>query len=88
MFGWINDGLYAVLNWIQSWAGYWGLAIIIFTIMVRLCLTPLDIKSRVSMRKTQKLAPQQQALQKDTAYLLRKQNAFLQEKAPEGNRAR
>ena len=75
MFGWINDGLYAVLNWIQSWAGYWGLAIIIFTILVRLCLTPLDIKSRASMRKTQKLQPQLQALQKKYANDKEKLNA-------------
>jgi YidC/Oxa1 family membrane protein insertase len=40
---------------------------VVFTIMVRLVLTPLDFKSRVSMRKTQKLAPQQQALQKKYA---------------------
>ena len=53
MFQWINDALYAVLNWIQSWAGAWGIAIILFTVMIRLCLTPLDIKSRVSMWKTQ-----------------------------------
>ena len=75
MFGWINDGLYAVLNWIQSWAGYWGIAIILFTIMVRLCLTPLDIKSRASMRKTQKLQPQLQALQKKYANDKEKLNA-------------
>ena len=88
MFGWINDGLYAVLNWIQSWAGYWGIAIILFTIMVRLCLTPLDIKSRASMRKTQKLQPQLQALQKDVHYLLKKQGALKNPDAREGNRAR
>ena len=62
MFQWINDGLFAVLSWIQSWAGSWAIAIIIFTIMVRTALTPLDIKSRASMRKTQKLQPQLAAL--------------------------
>jgi len=67
MFQWINDGLYAVLNWIQSWSGAWGIAIIIFTIMVRTALTPLDIKSRAGMRKTQKLQPQIVALQKKYA---------------------
>ena len=67
MFQWINDGLFAVLSWIQSWAGSWAIAIIIFTIMVRTALTPLDIKSRASMRKTQKLQPQLQALQKKYA---------------------
>ena len=75
MFGWINDGLYAILNWIQSWSGAWGIAIIIFTVMVRLCMTPLDIKSRASMRKTQKLQPQLQALQKKYANDKEKLNA-------------
>ncbi len=63
----MNQFFYNVLQWISSWAGSWGLAMIIFTILIRLILTPLDIKSRVSMRKTQKLAPQQQALQKKYA---------------------
>lgn len=40
---------------------------VVFTILVRLVLTPFDIKSRVSMRKTQKLQPQQMALQKKYA---------------------
>ena len=75
MFGWINDGLYAILNWIQSWSGAWGIAIILFTIMVRLALTPLDIKSRASMRKTTKLQPQLQALQKKYANDKEKLNA-------------
>ena len=35
--------------------------------MIRLVLTPLDIKSRVSMRKTSKLQPQLTALQKKYA---------------------
>jgi YidC/Oxa1 family membrane protein insertase len=40
---------------------------VVFTVMIRLVLTPLDIKSRVSMRKTTKLQPQMQALQKKYA---------------------
>ena len=75
MFQWINDGLFAVLSWIQSWAGSWAIAIIIFTIMVRTALTPLDIKSRASMRKTQKLQPQLAALQKKYANDKEKLNA-------------
>ena len=67
MFGWINDGLYSILNWIYSWVGNWGWAIVVFTVMVRLVLTPLDIKSRVSMRKTTKLQPKMQELQKKYA---------------------
>jgi YidC/Oxa1 family membrane protein insertase len=40
---------------------------VVFTLMIRLVLTPLDLKSRVSMRKTTKLQPQLQALQKKYA---------------------
>ena len=65
--GGINQALYSFLGWIQQGVGSWGVAIIIFTIIVRLVLTPLDIKSRVSMRKTSKLQPQLQALQKKYA---------------------
>ncbi len=71
----INDALYSFLNWINSWVGGWGLSIIVFTIMVRLALTPLDIKSRAGMRKTQKLQPQLQALQKKYANDKEKLNA-------------
>ena len=59
----MNDFLFSILAWIQSWVGSWGWSMVVFTILVRLVLTPFDIKSRVSMRKTQKLQPQQMALQ-------------------------
>ena len=71
----MNEFLYNILAWIQSWAGNWGLAMIIFTVMIRLVLTPLDIKSRVSMRKTTKLQPQLNALQKKYANDKEKLNA-------------
>ena len=63
----MNEFLFNILAWINSWVGSWGWAMVVFTIMVRLVLTPLDIKSRVSMRKTSKLQPQVQALQKKYA---------------------
>jgi len=63
----MNDFLFNILAWIRSWVGSWGWAMVVFTIMVRLVLTPLDIKSRMSMRKTTKLQPQMQALQKKYA---------------------
>ena len=71
----MNDFLYNILAWIQGLVGNWGLAMIVFTIMIRLVLTPLDIKSRVSMRKTTKLQPQLQALQKKYANDKEKLNA-------------
>ena len=75
----MNDFLFNILAWIRSWVGSWGWSMVVFTIMVRLVLTPLDIKSRVSMRKTQKLAPKQQALQKKYANDKEKLNAKMAE---------
>ena len=63
----MNDVLYSILAWINSWVGSWGWSMVVFTLMIRLVLTPLDLKSRVSMRKTTKLQPQLQALQKKYA---------------------
>ena len=59
----MNDFLFSILSWINSWVGSWGWSMVVFTIMIRLVLTPLDVKSRVSMRKTTKLQPMQAALQ-------------------------
>ena len=71
----MNQFFYNVLGWINSLVGSWGVAMIIFTILIRLLLTPLDFKSRVSMRKTQKLQPQLMALQKKYANDKEKLNA-------------
>ena len=71
----MNDFLYNILAWINSWVGSWGWSMVVFTVMIRLVLTPLDIKSRVSMRKTTKLQPQMQALQKKYANDKEKLNA-------------
>ena len=71
----MNDFLYNILAWIQGWVGSWGWTMVVFTVMIRLVLTPLDIRSRVSMRKTQKLQPQLQALQKKYANDKEKLNA-------------
>ena len=71
----MNDFVYSILAWIQSWVGSWGWSIVVFAILIRLVLTPLDFKSRVSMRKTTKLQPQLQALQKKYANDKEKLNA-------------
>ena len=63
----MNDLFYNFLAFIKGLVGNWGVAMIIFTILIRAALTPLDMKSRVGMRKTQKLQPQLQALQKKYA---------------------
>ena len=71
----MNEFLFNILAWIRSWVGNWGWSMVVFTVMIRLVLTPLDIKSRVSMRKTTKLQPQMQALQKKYANDKEKLNA-------------
>ena len=71
----MNDLLFNILAWIRSWVGNWGWAMVVFTLMIRLVLTPLDIRSRVSMRKTTKLQPQLAALQKKYANDKEKLNA-------------
>ena len=71
----MNEFLYNILAWINSWVGSWGWSMVVFTVMIRLVLTPLDIKSRVSMRKTTKLQPQLQVLQKKYANDKEKLNA-------------
>jgi len=63
----MNDFLFGILEWINGWVGNYGWAMIVFTVLIRLVLTPLDVKSRISMRKTSKLQPQLAALQKKYA---------------------
>ena len=63
------------LNWINGWVGNYGWSIVLFTLFVRLVLLPLDIKSKKSMRATQKIQPKLNALQKKYANDKEKLNA-------------
>ena len=60
----INEFLYNVLVAINGVVGNYGVAIIIFTILVRLICMPFDYKSRKGMRKMQVLQPKINELQK------------------------
>ena len=53
----------SILEWIFSWVGNYGWAVVVFTLAVRLVLLPLDIKSKKSMRAMAKVQPKVQALQ-------------------------
>ena len=57
----------SILDAIGSLVGNHGLAVILFTILIRLVLLPFDYKSRKSMRRMEKVNPQLQALQKKYA---------------------
>lgn len=55
------------LNGINSVLGNYGWSVMVFTLFVRIILFPFDYKSRVSMRKTAKVQPEMQRLQKKYA---------------------
>ena len=63
----MNEALFNFLSWINSWVGNWGWAMVVFTVLIRLVLTPIDIRSRAGMRKTQLIQPKLNELQKKYA---------------------
>ncbi len=63
----MTDFFTSILNWIQSFAGNYGWSIVLFTVLVRLILLPLDYKNRKGMRKMQKIQPEINKLQKKYA---------------------
>ena len=56
-----------LLMWINKLVGNYGWSIVVFTLLIRLVLLPLDIKSKKSMRQISKIQPKLQALQKKYA---------------------
>ena len=73
----INFGMFRVivvpllqsLNWVHSYVGNYGWAILILTIFINLVLFPLNHKSVVSMRKMQEIQPETKAIQERYAKL-------------------
>ena len=56
-----------LLNWINGIVHNYGWSVVLFTLVIRMVLLPLDIKSKKSMRQISKIQPQMQALQKKYA---------------------
>ncbi|MBI3597317.1 MAG: membrane protein insertase YidC [Nitrospirae bacterium] len=61
---WIAKPLFHILQFLHSFTGNYGVAIILLTIGVRILFIPLTHKSYRSMKDMQALQPQLQALQK------------------------
>ncbi len=64
-YGWLTviaAPLFWVLQWIYGWAGNWGVAIIILTILIKLLFYPLSEASYRSMAKMRVVAPKLQRL--------------------------
>ena len=69
----------SILSWLHNLVGNYGVAVILFTLLVRIVLFPFDYKSRKSMRKTAKLQPKMAVLQKKYANDREKLNRKMQE---------
>ena len=75
----MNDFLKAILDGIHTLIPSYGWSIVAFTLLIKLCLLPLDYKSRVGMRKMSALAPKQAELQKKYRHDQEKLNRKMQE---------
>ena len=53
-----------ILRWIYDWCKSFGWAIILFTLLTRLVLLPLNIRSKVGMAQMQTLQPKMKELEK------------------------
>ena len=71
----------SILEWIYGIVGNYGVAVVIFTLLIRTILTPLEISSRKGMRKMSEIQPKLNALQqkygKDQAKLQQKQQELM-----------
>ncbi len=70
-FGWLLGQLYQLTN-------NYGVAMILFAVLVQLVLLPINAKSRKSMMKMSRLTPLQQEIQRKYADDPQRQNAELQ----------
>lgn len=65
-YGWftfIAKPAFLLLDWLYSFIGNWGFAIVALTIIIRIVLFPLTYKGMVSMNKLKELAPRMKEIQ-------------------------
>ena len=65
-WGWfyfLTRPMFAFLFFLFQWTGDFGIAILLATVIVRVCLLPLTLKSMFAMHKMSALQPQMKALQ-------------------------
>lgn len=75
----MNELLKSILDGIYGFIGSYGLSVVLFTLLIKCCLLPLDYKSRKGMRKMSTLAPKQAELQKKYGHDQEKLNRKMQE---------
>lgn len=59
---WFAKSLLRLLNWFYGFIPNYGIAIILLTVVVRVVMFPLTLKSMKSMKKMQQLAPEMEEL--------------------------
>ena len=59
----VSIALSKVMRWMHNISGSWGLAVILLTIFVRLCLWPIHAKSTMTMKRMGLLGPVMKELQ-------------------------
>jgi len=78
----MTDFLRGILDWFYNLTSNYGVAVICFTLFIRIILTPFEYKSRKGMRKMQKIQPMLNALQQkygdDKERLQRKHTELMQ----------
>ena len=65
--GAITNALRSVLDWIYTILGNYGWSIVVFTVLIKVILMPLDIKNRQGMRRMAQIQPELNKLQKKYA---------------------
>ena len=60
---WLAQPLFYLLDWLHSFTGNWGVAIILLTVLVKLVLYPLSAASYKSMANMRRVGPQMKKLQ-------------------------
>lgn len=65
MFDWLINGMAYALDFIYNIVGNYGLAIIIFTLLIKLVLYPLTAKQTRSMREMQEIQPEMKKIQEE-----------------------
>lgn len=61
-FGFFGKLLLTMMTWIHSWAGNWGLAIILATLVIKIVSLPLTLSAARSAKRMQKLQPEMAAI--------------------------
>ncbi len=74
MLGFIAQTMHGLMKWFHSWAGHWGLAIVLLTILVKGLLLPLTNKSFKNMQMMKKLQPEMTKIKEKNKGDQQKQN--------------